>query len=68
MKTMTLPKVLYHECARCRGDLFWDKEDELYVCLQCGRTTPLAEFQNQPAMASVPAHAPEAEGRDLAAA
>jgi hypothetical protein len=40
---------LYKACQRCHGDLVLDREVELealgassdYVCLQCGRRTPL---------------------------
>jgi hypothetical protein len=42
MTTATTSKVLLHACPRCHGDLFFDKEDEVYDCLQCGRETPLA--------------------------
>lgn len=42
MTTVTLNRVLLRGCARCRGDLFLDADDDQYTCLQCGRTVSSA--------------------------
>jgi Zn ribbon nucleic-acid-binding protein len=44
MKTMTIAKMLFKACPRCRGDLTLDKYERretgalTYECLQCGHT------------------------------
>jgi hypothetical protein len=43
MTTATIAKVLLHACPRCHGDLFFDHEDEVYGCLQCGREVSLVQ-------------------------
>ena len=50
---------LYKACQRCGGDLVLDREEGYgapdgsdYVCLQCGRHTPLQAFVNARAQAT----------------
>ena len=46
--TIRVPRNLFKGCLRCGGDLVIDREAEAdlrgvvdYVCLQCGRHTPI---------------------------
>jgi hypothetical protein len=46
--TTRIPQNVYKGCERCGGDLVLDREAEAYlqgvvdyVCLQCGRHTPI---------------------------
>lgn len=36
MTTATPTRLLLRSCARCRGDLLLDREEDEYTCLQCG--------------------------------
>jgi hypothetical protein len=53
----TVAKLLYKACPRCHGDLVLDEAERretgacAYECLQCGRTTLLAQ---QPAVLRQP--------------
>ena len=40
MQTLQAPKLRLHACSRCAGDLILD--EDAYVCLQCGRASPIA--------------------------
>jgi hypothetical protein len=42
--TKTTRKILLRACPRCQGDLFPDKYEEDFACLQCGRRIAPAQL------------------------